>query len=437
MNVLIVDDEALVRTSVKLYLEKSGVDSDNIFQAENAGMMLKILEHQNIDVVFVDIRMPGTDGLSAIETAFSDDLHFYVLTGYEKFEYAQRALRLHVEDYLLKPVHPETISEIIKKEFNRLKNKHSQKRTACLEALERQINKRSGPSVPVPYGLALLSPSNTLLSCRNIAAKAMTVSFLAWEYYIFSEQDSFEAFVEQLEKEGCYRVLIYQKDTTLQSLQAAAWQALLFEPHCSDDAEELNRERTTMASCFARMVYWSQKDDFEQFGLVSTHFVKAIASSQFVTSDKAKERIVEALNWFFSDGAFHAVQLEDAARLLQFYAANVLLHTYPSENILLQLKAYIDAHYAQKITLSQLAEDFGYTPNYISSAFKKRFGDSPIQYLNHVRLQKACELLVQTSGSVQEIAQAVGFSDANYFSRLFSRQFCLSPATYRRGKSKG
>lgn len=109
MNVLIVDDEALVRTSVRLYLEGSGVDKDCIFQAENAVEMLKTLNQRKMDVVFVDIRMPGMDGLSAIEEAFCADTHFYVLTGYEEFEYAQRALRLHVEDYLLKPVHPETI----------------------------------------------------------------------------------------------------------------------------------------------------------------------------------------------------------------------------------------------------------------------------------------------------------------------------------------
>lgn len=106
------------------------------------------------------------------------------------------------------------------------------------------------------------------------------------------------------------RVLIYQKDTTLQSLQMAAWQALLFEPHCSDGAEELNKERTAIANCFARMVYWSQKDDFEQFGLISTRFVKAIASSKFITSDKVKERMVEALNCFFQMGSFTPCSLK-------------------------------------------------------------------------------------------------------------------------------
>ena len=437
MNVLIVDDEALVRTSVRLYLESSGVDRGCIFEAENAVEMLKTLSQRKMDVVFVDIRMPGMDGLSAIEEAFCADTHFYVLTGYEEFEYAQRALRLHVEDYLLKPVHPETIREIVSRERERLRGRHLQEEAAYLEALERQVNDRSGPPVPVPYGLALLALQDVPLPCKTAAGNAVAVSFLGWEYWAFSDRGSFDTSVECFEKEKCYKIVACQTNTTLQVLQMDAWKKLLFEQPHPAEQEGLEEEKNLLTGCFARMVYWAQKDDFEQFGLASAHFIKTMAASRLMKSRKARQRMVSALNHYFSDGGFRATQLEDAVRLLQFYAANALLHTGLSDNMLWQMKGYIDAHYPQKITLPQLAGDFGYTPNYISSAFKKHFGDSPIQYLNRVRLQKACELLVQSNDSVQEIAQKVGFSDANYFSRLFSRQYHLSPAAYRKKKIRG
>ena len=106
MKILIVDDEMLIRTSISCYLADHGVPSGEIDQAGNAAEMKALLTRRQYGVVFVDVCMPGLDGLSALD-AYSDlqkHAAFYIISGYSKFEYAQKALRLHVEDYLLKPI---------------------------------------------------------------------------------------------------------------------------------------------------------------------------------------------------------------------------------------------------------------------------------------------------------------------------------------------
>ena len=71
-------------------------------------------------------------------------------------------------------------------------------------------------------------------------------------------------------------------------------------------------------------------------------------------------------------------------------------------------------------------------PSTLLPVFKKVTGYSPIDYLLHVRLAKAGELLLKTSIPVSEIASDCGFNDSNYFSRQFRKTYGLSPRDYRK-----
>ena len=66
--------------------------------------------------------------------------------------------------------------------------------------------------------------------------------------------------------------------------------------------------------------------------------------------------------------------------------------------------------------------------------FKKQFGMSFSEYVNGKRLEKSRELLLSTVLSVKEIADEVGFTDANYFTRLFRQNFGISPTDFRKNR---
>lgn len=82
---------------------------------------------------------------------------------------------------------------------------------------------------------------------------------------------------------------------------------------------------------------------------------------------------------------------------------------------------YIQYHYNEEITNKRIAEIFHFHPNYISSEFQRIFGKPLHRYLLELRITKAIGLLETGQYSVESVAEAVGFSDANYFSRYFKK----------------
>ena len=93
---------------------------------------------------------------------------------------------------------------------------------------------------------------------------------------------------------------------------------------------------------------------------------------------------------------------------------------------------YITQHYREPITVRQLALLSKMSESNFYALFKRHLGSSPIAYLNHYRLSVAAELLAESSQTVSEISDAVGFADAMYFSKLFKRTYGMSPTEHRR-----
>ncbi len=94
--------------------------------------------------------------------------------------------------------------------------------------------------------------------------------------------------------------------------------------------------------------------------------------------------------------------------------------------------SYIQAHFAEPLTLSELGERFYFSPNYLSALIKNRTGVPFKQFLQTLRMQAALTHLQSSEDRVSDIAQAVGFPDPAYFNRIFKKQYGLSPDTYRR-----
>lgn len=82
---------------------------------------------------------------------------------------------------------------------------------------------------------------------------------------------------------------------------------------------------------------------------------------------------------------------------------------------------YVDRHYAQKLTLTELAAMANMSRHHFCRLFKSITGKPPIEYINHLRLNEAMKLLNKGHLNISEIALAVGFNDSNYFSRLFKK----------------
>ena len=117
-----------------------------------------------------------------------------------------------------------------------------------------------------------------------------------------------------------------------------------------------------------------------------------------------------------------------ASRVIRTYGKEMKTR---NQNLAMQIKQYLDLHYADKITLDSLAERMHVSKYYVVHEMKREYKCSPIDYLIHVRLGEAQNLLNTTELTVSEISRRVGYDNVSYFNTLFARKTGTTPTEFR------
>lgn len=114
-SLLIVEDEKMIRQGLRVMIQRSGVPVDVILECKNGEEALDVLETQQIDVMFTDIRMPRMDGIELTRRVqgLPHPPLIVAISGYDDFSYAVEMLRNGVREYLLKPVDRDKIRQIM------------------------------------------------------------------------------------------------------------------------------------------------------------------------------------------------------------------------------------------------------------------------------------------------------------------------------------
>lgn len=116
-TLLIADDEPAIRNGLCRTIDWNKLNIELLGIASDGNQAFELLQKHSPDLVITDIKMPGLTGLDLIEKAKEQKLNtkFIILSGYDDFEFAQRALRSKAECYLLKPVNPQILIEEIQR----------------------------------------------------------------------------------------------------------------------------------------------------------------------------------------------------------------------------------------------------------------------------------------------------------------------------------
>lgn len=96
-----------------------------------------------------------------------------------------------------------------------------------------------------------------------------------------------------------------------------------------------------------------------------------------------------------------------------------------------QCKQFIEQHYMEPIGLKEMAEVAGQSKFHFSREYERRMGITPVRYLTEVRLAHAVKLMMTTECNLEEIARETGFSNANYFGKVFRKHMGISPGLFR------
>lgn len=116
-KIMLADDEGIVIDSLRFIIEKEFGQACQIESAKTGRNVIELAEHFRPDIAFMDIQMPGINGIEAMREIRQNNANtiFIVMSAYDKFDYAKEAINLGVLEYLNKPVEKNKITEVLRR----------------------------------------------------------------------------------------------------------------------------------------------------------------------------------------------------------------------------------------------------------------------------------------------------------------------------------
>lgn len=117
MKLLIVDDEPIIRRGIQRLVDFEALGIHEVFEATNGEQAFNLFQEHAPDIILADINMPKMNGLEFADQVkrIRKSTKIALITGYDYFDYAQKAVKVGVEDYILKPVSKEDIQQLLHK----------------------------------------------------------------------------------------------------------------------------------------------------------------------------------------------------------------------------------------------------------------------------------------------------------------------------------
>lgn len=405
INILIADDEEIIRRKLvdNIQWEKHGY---RIVAVAKDGMEAYHLALQyKPEIILLDIKMPRMSGLEAAEQILKVLINtkIILLTGYDEFKYVKKAINIRVFDYLLKGEKKEKILETIDSAAIELQKKK-----------EMVLFSQYGQDVYYQKILTNLLDMEHNMEVTKGELKEMGIDFFNVKYRIlvshllkvgnnnFKEQPSMNISKHTKICSYCDQYLKrWGKDNYAVNYKEYMVLFLAFKEDDTDD-QVLNRIRELDAA------------------LLSNY----------------KEQLRAGVGKLCRKAADFPYSFDDAMLVLETIKDDVTLAFYDELvqfPLIKEIRDYIHQHYMEKeLSLVKISEDLHFTPTYISVIFKRYSGQGFKNYLMELRMKKACELLKNTNACTYEIAESVGYPNAQYFSVSFKKSMGCSPLDYRK-----
>lgn len=480
-NILIVDDEQLIRQGLRARIEYLGIDVDEMFEADNGLMALGIQDAHPIDLVITDICMPDMDGLELIQQMQkkNNQIQFIVLSGYAEFSYAETAIRLGVKAYLLKPVSNDDLKEAFDKVYKEMEQTASirqevqmKKRMDREQSAYQQEKALNGLFAEQDLGVINREKLCRICGCEKDRWGSEQVFYLA-VLHINKESFEHERFrpVDHELVRFTIRNIFDEIDTSCekQMVNSLSDPKQLYAIFTLDDPKKLRME---VERIFLRIL-GEQEFPVSQLHLLEQYMehneifkvknlVQEIFSEELVKKYGSGYlrimwiRILNILLHHYDRRGRNAGKVE---KLLQSYnlpdqiqsiqeirqkIVEMVMECVSTESVtdanarskIQMAVGYIQEHFGENLTVNDLAEHYGMSPNYFSSMFKKEMSRSAVNYITELRINQARELLYHSELSVVDISKKVGYEDSQYFFRVFKKYLGMTPLQYREESRK-
>lgn len=478
-KVCIADDEKYVLESIQHRILQCDLNVEIAGTAQNGMDAYELYEKEKPDIFFVDINMPICGGLEFVERVRRLDKEsttkFIIVSGYDDFQYMKKAIKNGVVNYIMKPVNQQELCETLEEACRILEEERKKERgiernwsffqeygnqegsfegTLLLIFGENVVKNIRGGNEKVNELESLLGVDGDVRYLRfhetdNLLLLAFPNRFLSEQnIYCFWEevrklQDSFLVYkkgkklsVQQATEEmeiilnarfwhGSMHVLMSKtmqkaSETDLSGLERAI-------ENIRD--EEWKREITGLGKhIFEKKENASVLKEFYQSVLI------LIANKYRQHNYEIPETLKEELYPFSLERCVNRQELQKKMYEFTRLIHEKILQESQKSELVEQVIEYLERHYTEELNLNDIANEFFIAPNYLYKKFKEKKDMTVMQYLENIRMNKAVELLKNTNISVTMVAGMTGYNDSNYFSRIFKKNYGISPREFRNGR---
>lgn len=394
LKVLIADDEPNIREGIRDSLDWNAVGMEVIAEAEDGEEALELAIKYEIDILLVDINMPIMNGLTLIGhiQKLLPKCRVIIISGYDEFSYAQQAIRLQVDEYILKPVKPETLLTVIDNIREKIVSEMKQDR--YLEMASNHISK------------------NTIAIQERFCRE--------WVEGMITEEEIIEHLRFLRLPERRPDVLMVIRNQEFQLHQSAVHQKSKkdFISRVNDVVYESLDDKPYVLfsddSGLLFLILWGQLED-EWFPKVEHLIEDYLDLTVTMYFEHVRGELSDLSKVYLS--CKKNIQNESKLTPMVRRARNYMMENFADSNL----------------TLESIANNLQVSPVYLSRMIKQELGTPFVTLLTEMRMKKAIKLLNSTNLPLYEIAEEVGYDNQHYFSTAFKKVVGVSPNQYRKG----
>jgi len=522
-KVFIAEDEIVVREGLRNSIQSGTGPFVLVGEASDGEMALSIMKDVKPDILITDIRMPFVDGLSLsrIIKKILPWIKIIILSGHDEFQYAQEAISIGVDEYLLKPISASdmlaTLDKLVgtieaeKKQLSSMEHLRLQAQSNADLIRERWLCDLVTGIVKTEEALEKGGDMGIDLIAHGYLVAIIKLSTNSEDYSgLITAKLHINSLIDNQEEVVCFSqsrdsIILLLMQLVSESLEETAYtlgQAIKYEVERNTDCMVAIGIGSVVERIGSLSQSYADADKAVQYSgktgqklIIGAHDLNTFSEIDFLKLDGSPiserlkyvkksgiDEIIDQYVAMIGDQPFqstligyyllcdliveiskiidelggvvqevipslsHKTQLSEIAGSKETFCEGVrlILDTFiefresRSEGkyyaMIQKAKQHIHQHYAdQDISLHSVASIVHVSPNHFSTIFSQETGETFIEYLTQVRINKSKELLLTTALRSADIAYEVGFGDPHYFSFIFKKHTGISPREFRTG----
>ncbi|MGN0264332.1 MAG: response regulator [Oliverpabstia sp.] len=490
MRAIIVEDETVIRNGLVRHVPWEQLEINELKAAANAEEVLRMCEIYRPDIVITDIRMPGIDGIDLCRKLRKKlpECEIIFITGFEDKEYLKGAIELHAIKYIEKPICIPELCDAVREVAKRIRSTQIQKsiylhsvlfddkfvwedisgsRNYCIAYL-----KLKSPGKVYEVAMAaqqFCGEKNIFFTEEVFDATSLVMLFgdkgnaVYWENLMKELEDFFQESLKQMEWFLTFGSVVsgaeglrnsWKEAVERQNAVAFTGWNQMHACQCEKDNQKEGQRDIYLGKkrvdAFAAAI--SEKNKEKALSCVNDLYKELLEKEIYMNGDVRYTyySMAQAVAWakqsfypgnvekFMSklDADFfeHAVTYEEIQEYLQKEIEELFVEEtgQNSTYIVKQVMDYIlKYHVDSTLSIRVLADHVGLTPTYLSNLFKKNTGMTIGQYMVDVRVEHAKRLMKNPCLKFYQISDQVGYTDTNYFAKIFKKKTGQTPSEYK------